>query len=157
MKTRNKQRILMGLSLCIVLFIAGFGLYMLNHKPAMTATQVVTKMQEKGLPIDNVVVYDEKTDWNKLLGRPNQYTSKVNFADSRLEQTDPENPNGGTIEVFENTSDLEKRKKHNEMVMEQYPVFTEYLFVHDNYILRLSYDLTPDQAEEYKKIFMSIK
>ena len=153
----KKRKILIGLSLCVALFITGFALYMFSHKPNMTAEQLVTKMQEAGLPIDGVIVYDEKTDPNKLLGRPNQYPSKTNFADTRLDQTDPENPNGGTIEVFNNSSDLEKRKKHNEMVMEQYPVFTEYLFVHDNYIIRLSYDLTKDQAEEYKKIFMSIK
>ena len=153
-----KKKIIIGVSLCVLLcLIAGITVYTFNHKPNMTAEQVVTKMQEAGLPIDGVIVYDEKTDKNKLLGRPNQYTSKVNFADIRLEQTDPDNPNGGTIEVFEKSSDLEKRKKHNEMVMEQYPVFTEYLFVHDNYIIRLSYDLTKDQAEEYKKIFMSIK
>lgn len=143
----KKRKILIGLSIGVVLFIAGFALYMFNHKPNITADQIITKMQDAGLPIDG----------NKLLGRPNQYISKVNFIDSRLEQTDPENPNGGTIEVFNNSSDLEKRKKHNEMVMEQYPIFTEYLFVHDNYIIRLSYDLTKDQAEEYKKIFMSIK
>lgn len=153
----KKRKILIGLSLCVVLFIAGFGLYMFNHKPNMTADQVINKMQDAGLPIDGVIVYDEQTDWNKLLGRPNQYISKINFADTRLEQTDPENPEGGTIEVFNNSSDLKKRKKHNEMVMEQYPIFTEYLFVNGNYILRLSYDLTKDQAEEYKKIFMSIK
>ena len=153
----KKRKLIIGVSLCVVLFIAGFTVYMFNHKPNMTAEQIVTKMHDAGLPIDNIIVYDENTDLNKLLGRPNQYTSKINFADTRLDQTDPENPNGGTIEVFENASDLDKRKKHNEMVMEQYPVFTEYLFVHDNYIIRLSYDLTKDQAEEYKKIFMSIK
>ena len=153
----KKRKVLIGLSLCVVLFISGFVLFMFSHKPSMTAEQVVTNMQEAGLPIDGVIVYDEKTDPNKLLGRPNQYVSKINFADTRLDQVDGTNPNGGTIEVFENARDLDKRKKHNEMVMEQYPVFTEYLFVHDNYIIRLSYDLTKDQAEEYKKIFMSIK
>ena len=153
----KKRKIIIGLSLCVVLFITGFALYMFTHKPNMTAEQVITKMQDAGLPIDNIIVYDEKTDWNKLLGRPNQYTSKVNFADIRLDQTDPDNPNGGTIEVFENASDLDKRKKHNEMVMEEYPVFTEYLFVKGNRIMRLSYDLTPDQANEYKKVFMTIK
>ena len=153
----KKRKLIISVSLFVLLFMVVFAAYSVTHKHNMTAEQIATKMQEAGLPIDNVIVYNENTDRNKLLGRPNQYTSKINFADSRLEQTDPENPNGGPIEVFNNSSDLGKRKKHNEMVMEQYPVFTEYLFVRDNYIIRLSYDLTKDQAEEYKKIFMSIK
>lgn len=41
--------------------------------------------------------------------------------------------------------------------MKEYPIFTEYLFVNGNRILRLSYDLTNEQAEEYKKVFMAIK
>ena len=153
----KKRKIIIGVSLFVFLFMVGFVSYSLTHRPDMNAEQLAIELQEAGLPIDNIIVYDEQTDWNKLLGRPNQYTSKVNFADIRLDQTDPDNPNGGTIEVFENASDLDKRKKHNEMVMEQYPVFTEYLFVNGNRIMRLSYDLTPDQANEYKEVFMAIK
>jgi hypothetical protein len=33
----------------------------------------------------------ERTDANSLMGRPNQYTSKVNFADKRVEQSDSKN------------------------------------------------------------------
>lgn len=155
----KKKKILMVSMITTILCVSMFIItYAVNKKPNMTAEQVVMKMQEAGLPIDHVIVYDVQTDVNKLMGRPNQYISKINFADTRLEQHDIDNnPNGGTIETFNNTSDLNRRKDHNEKVMKQYPVFTEYLFVNGNYILRLSKDLTKDQADEYKKAFMDIK
>ena len=155
----SKKKMIILSTICIILSIVmgTVGIYALNKKPAMTAEQVVSELQRGSLPIDGVIVYDENTDENKLLGRPNQYISKVNFADTRLEQFDPASPNGGTIEVFTSASDLNRRKAHNEMVMEKYPIFTEYLFVHGKYIMRLSKDLSPEQAKEYEEMFMSIK
>lgn len=53
-----------------------------------------------------VKVYTEDDDPNKLLGRPNGYTSKIAFADSRISKTDSEGTQkvaierGGSIEVF---------------------------------------------------------
>lgn len=154
----KKKKIIIISSICVLLAACILtGLYLFNKKPAMTAAQLTTKLQEAKLPIDGVIVYDDQTDVNHLLGRPNQYISKTNFADTRLKQTDPENPNGGTIETFNNTSDLNIRRTHNENVMKAYPVFTEYLFVNDKYILRLSKDLTKEQADEYKQAFMNMK
>lgn len=154
----KKKKIIIISLLCVLLgLVAGITIYTLNRKPDMTSEQLTIELQEASLPIDNIIVYDEQTDWNKLLGRPNQYVSKVNFADTRLDQTDPENPNGGTIETFNNASDLNTRKIYNESVMNAYPIFKEYIFVNGNHILRLSYDLTNDQANEYKEAFMAIK
>ena len=155
----SKKKMIILSTICIILSIVmgAVEIYALNKKPSMTAEQVVSELQMGGLPIDGVIVYDENTDENGLLGRPNQYISKVNFADTRLEQFDPASPNGGTIEVFTSASDLIRRKAHNEMVMEKYPIFTEYLFVHGKYIMRLSKDLSPEQAKEYEEMFMSIK
>lgn len=155
----SKKRKILGMVLvCILIgtFVGGM-FYVFTNKPDMTSEQLTIELQEASLPIDNIIVYDEQTDWNKLLGRPNQYVSKVNFADTRLDQTDPENPNGGTIETFNNASDLNTRKIYNESVMNAYPIFKEYIFVNGNHILRLSYDLTNDQANEYKEAFMAIK
>ena len=155
----SKKKMIILSTICILLCIGmgAVGIYALNKKPAMTAEQVVSELQRGSLPIDGVIVYDSNTDENKLLGRPNQYISKVNFADTRLEQFDPASPNGGTIEVFNSASDLNRRKAHNEMIMKQYPIFTEYLFVHDKYIMRLSKELSPEQAKEYEEIFMNLK
>ena len=84
-----------------------------NEAKKYTAEEVYEKLKEKNQNIGRVVVYSEETDINELLGRPNQYTSKVTFEDLRVPQTnknlDPEyfsqeeinEPQGGTIEVFE--------------------------------------------------------
>ena len=70
------------------------------------AYDLAIALQVSGLEMKNIIVYTEETDTNHLLGRPNQYTSKVNFADTRLEQPeDKTDPAGGIIEVFKNAKD----------------------------------------------------
>lgn len=54
----------------------------------LSAKDVIDKLKSAGLPIDNIIVYTEDTDANKLLGRPNQYISKANFADTTVKQSD---------------------------------------------------------------------
>lgn len=152
-----RKKIIIGVSLFVFLFMVGFVAYSFTHKPNMTAGQMIVKFQKADLSVDSYIVFDENTDLNKLLGRPNQYISKVNFSDSRLEQVEGDDPNGGSIETFKNTDDLNIRKDHLDNVAKKMPVFTQYIFVNRNYLLRLSSDLTPEQANEYKKVFMSIK
>lgn len=116
----------------------------------LTAEEIVTKLKESGLPIENVIVYTEETDPNALLGRPNQYSSKVNFADNRIEQYDvDEDPIGGTVEVFESEKDAKKRHDYLESVGEAVSFLQEYKYLHGKVLLRVSYDLTPKQVEEY--------
>lgn len=117
----------------------------------MDASQITEYLKGKGLPITNEINYTEETDPNKLLGRPNQYTSKVNFADSRItEQYDIENnPVGGSIEVFTNSSDAIKRKEYVESIAQSVSFAAQYIYQYDNVVLRLAHELTPTQAEEY--------
>src|SRR5699024_7336831 len=69
-----------------------------------------------------IYVFDEEDDPNKQLGRPNQYVSKISWADERIDphdfsdenedeinDLDPVEFKGGTIEGFRNTADLNKR------------------------------------------------
>lgn len=121
------------------------------------AEQIALKLQFEKLPIENIIVYTAETDRNKLLGRPGQYTSKVNFADSRLQQPDPNDPVGGSIEVFNNAAELKDRKEYIESLYLKMPALTEYMVVNGNYLLRLSNEFTPSQADEYKTLFMKIK
>ena len=145
----------------IVLCVLGVTFFMVapgsNKKQTMTAAQLTSKLKEAKLPIDNVIVYNEKNDVNKLMGRPKQYVSKVNFADKQLKQFDAANPEGGTIETFNNADDLNARKTYLESIMKASPVFTEYIVVNGNYLLRLSKDLTNEQVNKYKQAFMAIK
>lgn len=123
-----------------------------------SAEELVTELKTSGLPIDNIIVYDEKTDVNELLGRPNQYVSKVNFADTTAEQPDDkENPVGGTIETFSNFADLKSRKEYVEEITKSSPLFAQYIYVNGNYLLRIDHDVTPENAKKYEEAFSKIK
>lgn len=158
----NKKFIILSV-VCAVLCVFLLGAVIAIHSHisskelSANAEQISFKLEKAKLPINNVVVYNEKTDPNKMLGRPNQYISKVNFADTRLDQLDPKNPNGGSIETFKNTDDLKARKEYIESVIKTTPAFTEYMVVNGKYLLRLSKDMTNDQVNKYKKAFMAIK
>lgn len=123
----------------------------------LTANDYYTQLKDAGLTVDNAVAYTAENDPNELLGRPNQYTSKVNFADTTLEQEDENDPIGGSIEAFENSEDVKSRKEYIDGIGESMPAFAEYSYVNGNALLRLSKKLTPEQAEKYETEFMKIK
>ena len=123
-----------------------------------TAEEIINKMKEKSSNIGKVVVYTEETDSNKLLGRPNQYTSKIQFADNRVDQSHAEENDaiGGTIEVFNSKEDMEKRKNYIETISSSASFFTRYIYAKDYAILRLESDITPEQAKEYENLFYEV-
>ena len=136
-------------------------------KPAVkhsgqTAAQIVAALKGKGLPITDNFTYDENTDLNKLLGRPNQYTGKVNFRDSRTSYSDAKGADinvsdGGSVEVFANASDAAKRYAYVQAISSSGGLFAEYDY-YDNglALLRVSHELTPNQAKEYEGAFTAL-
>jgi hypothetical protein len=121
------------------------------------AKSVADALKADKLPISNVIVYTEKTDTNSLMGRPNQYTSKVNFADTRAKQSDSKNPVGGSIEVFNNESDAKTRYDYvNSIVKSGGSMFSQYLYLDGNILLRIDGALTSSQAKEYQTAFKEI-
>jgi hypothetical protein len=95
-------------------------------------------------------------DPNHLLGRPNQYTSKVTFTDSRIKASDVEGTErgdverGGAVEVFGSPSDAQIRAKYIQDVTKSMPALAEYDYVHGTVLVRVSHYLTPSQAGQYK-------
>lgn len=95
-------------------------------------------------------------DPDHLLGRPNQYTSKVTFSDSRIKASDVEGTSkgdvtrGGEIEVFADAASAQARAKYIETVTKAMPALTEYDYVHGTVLVRVSQYLTPAQAGAYK-------
>nr|DAE60860.1 MAG TPA: hypothetical protein [Caudoviricetes sp.] len=124
----------------------------------MTAEEICNELKNNNNNIGKIVVYTEETDSNNLLGRPNQYTSKVNFADNRISQeyVEENDAKGGTIEVFNNKTDMKKRKEYIEQISNSSSIFAQYIYSKGNVLLRLEKDLTPEQAQEYEKIFNQI-
>ncbi|WP_310604814.1 Ig-like domain-containing protein [Anaerosporobacter sp.] len=125
---------------------------------SLTAEEIVNKFIDAGLNVGTVIVYDETTDPNNKLGRPNQYTSKVNFADSQVTQYDYEGatPVGGTVEVFNNSADAKARYDYIYSVAHG-TIFEQYMYLQNNVLLRLDFELTPTQASEYEKVLKTIK
>lgn len=118
-----------------------------------TAEEIINTVKDSGLPVGTIIVYTEETDSNNLLGRPNQYTSKINFADTRIDQYDEENnPVGGTVEVFINGEDATARKAYIEALSS----IRQYIYQYKNVLVRIDFDLTPEQAEEYHLAFKDI-
>lgn len=124
----------------------------------MTAEEICNELKNNNNNIGKIVVYTEETDSNNLLRRPNQYTSKVNFADNRISQeyVEENDAKGGTIEVFNNKTDMKKRKEYIEQISNSSSIFAQYIYSKGNVLLRLEKDLTPEQAQEYEKIFNQI-
>ena len=95
-------------------------------------------------------------DPNHLLGRPNQYTSKITFDDTRISADDVSGTDkgdverGGAIEVFGSPADAQARAKYIRSVTKSMPMLTEYDYVHGSALVRVSHYLTPKQAADYK-------
>lgn len=121
----------------------------------LTANDYAIKLKTVGLPIGNIIVYTAENDPNKILGRPNQYTSTVEFVDTTLEQIG-DSPVGGNVEVFSNAKDAESRKIYIDSFGSS-PLFAEYSYINGSTLLRLDLSLTPAQAEKYKSEFDKIK
>ncbi|MFE4857325.1 hypothetical protein [Streptomyces sp. NPDC056670] len=96
-----------------------------------------------------------ENDGNHLLGRPNQYTSKITFTDIRIKATDTQGLKpgdvsyGGSIETFTNNNDATTRAKYIQTVTKGVPALGEYDYVHGPHLIRISRLLTPAQAKEY--------
>lgn len=128
------------LSLCS-LFIVGCGN---TKKAAMDAEAYSKALSEAELSVDELEVYTSETDPNELLGRPNQYTSKVNFKN-------------GSVEVFGNEKDVKARKEYIDSLGKSTPMFAEYSYINGNALLRIKKELTPEEAKKYEESFMKIE
>ncbi|MGW3629323.1 hypothetical protein ACWD7F_04035 [Streptomyces sp. NPDC005122] len=97
-----------------------------------------------------------ENDPNKLLGRPNQYTSKITFTDSQISADDVTGTDkgdvsrGGAIEAFSSPTDATARAKYIQAVTKGMPALSEYDYVHGTVVVRVSHYLTPKQASAYE-------
>jgi hypothetical protein len=79
------------------------------------------------------------------LGRPGQYVSKANWQD----KGDSDTAAIYTVETFATTQDRDKRAQYVHGLSSSASLLAEYRYVHGLVLLRLSHDLTPDQAAAY--------
>jgi hypothetical protein len=103
-----------------------------------------------------VKVYTEDDDPNKLLGRPNGYTSKIAFADSRISQADIEGAEedaierGGSIEVFPDAELAKGRAEYIQGALKNSGLGAEYDYLRGPVLMRVTGNLSPSKARDYE-------
>lgn len=120
-----------------------------------TALQILQGLKAHNLPIGVYFNYTADNDVNKLLGRPGQYTGKLNFKDTRISSSDQganiSVSDGGSIEVFASTTDAKNRFAYIQSISKSgVALFAEYEYLDGVVILRVSSQLTPSQAAQYQ-------
>ena len=124
---------------------------------APTARQVVVQLRAAGFPVGKIKVYSRSSDGNHLLGRPGQYTGKVNFRDQRIKDGGGgfAVTSGGSVEVFATTTDAKRRFDYVSAIFKSASpsIVAEYDYLEGNAFLRLSQALTPTQAKKYEAEF----
>lgn len=139
-----------------------------SEGPAPSTVQVdpaavIAHLKAAGMPIGRVDSYNSDNDPFKLAGRPDRYTTKVVFADTRYNESACKEVKvlawdecGGTVEVFKNAAELRKWKQSVVLAREQTPnAPPEYRYEKNLSLLRLGYVLTPEQAKAYEAAYAS--
>lgn len=121
----------------------------------LKARDVIVAFKKANLPIDKVFFYTAETDFENLLGKPDQYIEKVDWIDTRIKSNSIDNHVGGVIEIFETVDALESRKKKVEEV-ESKAGIKNYLFAHKNVLIRLDSILNPQQASDYEIVLKTV-
>jgi hypothetical protein len=126
-----------------------------------SAAQILAGFKAKGLPVGESVTYTDASDLNHLLGRPGQYTGKVNFKDTRTPDSGNHDVNiavddGGSIEVFATAADATKRFTYVQGIASSSALFAEYDYQDGLVVLRVSKILTPPQAQAYQTALQAL-
>ena len=123
------------------------------------AAAVLEGFKAKGLPITSAIVHSAESDSNKLLGRPNGYESKVSFRDGRVPARSTgsiDTDTGGTIEVYPDAAGAQRRGAEIVALVKDSPLPVEYVYTRGRVVLRLSRELTPNQAEQYRAVLAEL-
>lgn len=118
--------------------------YPYGRLSTISAMDAVNELIEYGVAITDVIEYDESTDPNEQLGRPNCYTQKVNFTFNGEYE--------GTVEVFEDIVNATARAEYIEAVSASAPLIGYYVFQHDLVIFRLELNVLPSDAEAFDSV-----
>jgi hypothetical protein len=124
---------------------------------ALTTAGQYARVIAKNVPsAKKVTVLNEKTDSNNLLGRPNGYNSAAVITDTGGDTSDPDAgvAYGATVEAFDSKSDAVRRSDYIQGILKDAPMLgTEYNYVRDNVLLRVSGELPSSIASKYKAAF----
>ncbi|MEN8584695.1 hypothetical protein ABFP37_18530 [Burkholderia sp. RS01] len=124
---------------------------------AADATAVATELRAKVTSITGVTTVTEALDSNKLLGRPNQYTSLAWITDAGGKPGETGTDGGAVVEVFANEADATARSEYILGILKKAgPAFgTEWHHQKGNVLLRVNGVLSPSVNDQYKAAFGS--
>lgn len=121
----------------------------------VNAAAVAEAMSARVATMKVTVVFTEETDPNKLLGQPGGYTSKVAFADSRIDPAEVHAfslgsvERGGSIEVFADPAQAKQRSDYIRSTTEGRLVGAEHHFLAEGILVRVIARLSTTQAADY--------
>ena len=120
------------------------------------AAGVVGWLKQQHVPVTVTKVYDENSDPNHRLGRPGGYTSKAAFQDARVPAdnygTDVDDRDrGGSVEVFSSRSAAVDRAREIQTKLKAFGLGSEYDYVVDGDLIRVTGTVTPSQATSYQQ------
>lgn len=126
---------------------------------AMNATRIANVIRKKVPGIRRLTVITEDNDANNLIGRPGGYTSAAVLTD-RFGDTSDSEPGvawGATVEIFPTQTAAQERKDYIQSVLTSSPMLgTEYDYVSDNALLRVTGEIKPSRARQYESALRSI-
>ncbi len=123
----------------------------------VTAASLAAKLKA-GLPsIRKVVQITEDNDPNNLIGRPTGYSDAAVLYDSALTCEEPGADCGATLEIWPTAEAAKDRAAYIQKNLRAYPALgSEYDFLKDAVLLRVSGTLKPSLATKYNKLFDGI-
>jgi hypothetical protein len=139
------------------LLLAGCGSSGSSSSPSADAHTLAVKVKAGVSSVAKTQDLTEKTDGNKLLGRPGGFTSSTVLFDTNGHCVDgPGVDCGGSIEVFASHDEAKKRAAYiQSLTGADSPLGSEYDYVDGNAVLRVSGDLPPSVAKKYEAAFKS--
>src|ERR1700712_5042015 len=158
------MRIRSALTLAAVLLLAASGCSSSSGGTGVGDAQAIVDQIARQVPTARkTVVVTAQNDPNKLLGTPNAYLSKTEFIDSRLDQgVDVVGgvPAGDSVEVFADEAKAKAREAYLKEAAKSAGAAgaaAEYDFFSGPILLRVSHNLTPEQAGQYESALDHLK
>lgn len=118
----------------------------------VTAMGIAKRLEDEISTITTVTEVTEDNDANNLIGRPGQYVSAAWIADKAGSPKATGIDGGAVVEVFATADDAQTRSDYIQTVLKEGGAMfgTEYHYLKDSQLLRVSGKLKPSAAKIYE-------
>jgi hypothetical protein len=122
-----------------------------------TSATLAAELQAAIPTITSASAITEENDSNDMIGRPNGYVGGEFIADSRATECyDGGVACGAVIEDWVTAADAQTRSDYIQGILKGSPALgSEYNYIRDGLLLRVSGELPPSAAAEYEAVFVA--